>query len=124
MHSPTSGGAAQDTTTDTSTLEAEVRSAVAQGDNVQQAVSDLTVKALSRQKHDPRSLGRLMTSIMEGVRAGAQQRLEHTATPAHTVLTSITDALAGLDSALAKLGEASKLALEEAAGRAQKFSDE
>ncbi|MDE2365929.1 MAG: hypothetical protein KGM95_03225 [Betaproteobacteria bacterium] len=124
MHSPTSGEAAQDATADTSALEAEVRSTIAQGDNVQQAVHDLTVKALSTQKHDLQSLGRLMTSVMEGMRTGAQQRLEHTAAPPHAVLTSVSDALAGLDSALARLGEASKLALEEAAGRAQKFSDE
>lgn len=124
MQSPTSGEAAQGATADTSALEAEVRNAIAQGDNVQQTVRDLTVKTLSTQKHDLQSLGRLMTSVMEGVRAGAQQRLEHTAAPRHAVLTSISDAIAGLDSALAKLAEASKLALEEAAGRAQKFSDE
>ncbi len=124
MHSPTSSEAVKDATADTSALEAEVRSAIAQGDNVQQTVRDLTVKALSTQKHDLQSLGRLMTSVTEGMRTGAQQRLEHTAAPPHTVLTSVSDALAGLDSALAQLAEASKLALEEAAGRAQKFSDE
>lgn len=124
MHGPNSSEAAKDATADISALEAEVRSAIAQGDNVQQAVHDLTVTALSTQKHDLQSLGRLMTSVMGGVRAGAQQRLEHTAASPHTVLISVNDALAGLDSALAKLAEASKLALEEAAGRAQKFSDE
>lgn len=124
MQDPTSSEAAEDVTTNTSSLEAEVSRTMAQGDNVQQAVRDLTVKALSAQKHDLQSLKQLMASIMEGVRSGAQQRLEHTAAPTHAVLTSITDALAGLDSALARLAEASKLALEEAAGRAQKFSDE
>ena len=39
-------------------------------------------------------------------------------------LEPIRDAVAGLDAALAQLAEASKLALEEAAGRAQKFSNE
>jgi uncharacterized protein YicC (UPF0701 family) len=38
------------------------------------------------------------------------------------VLASIRDAIDGLDGALAQFAEASKLALEEAAGRAQKFS--
>lgn len=110
-------------TTDTSVLEDEVRNTMARGDNVQQTVRDLTVKALSR-KHDPESLRRIMRSVTEGVRQGAQQRLEHTAASPHTVLASVSDALAGLDAALAKLMETSKLALEEAAGRAQKFSDE
>lgn len=124
MPSPTSNEAAENATMDASSLEAEVRSTVAQGDDVQQTVHDLTVKALSTQKHDPQSLRQLMSAIMEGVRSGAQQRLEHTAAPPRAVLTSISDALAGLDSALARLAEASKLALEEASGRAQKFSDE
>ncbi len=124
MHSPTGGKAPQGATADTSALEAEVRSAIVHGDNVQQTVRDLTVNALSTQRHDLESLGRVMTSVMDGVRQGAQQRLEHTTAPPHSVLTSVSDALAGLDSALAKLMEASKLALEEAAGRAQKFSDE
>ena len=41
-----------------------------------------------------------------------------------TALTPIRDAVAGLDAALAQFAEASKLALEEAAGRAQKFPNE
>lgn len=109
---------------DTSRLESEVRNTMAQGNNVRQEVRDLTVRALSTQNQDRESLRHVMTAVMKGVREGAQQKLQQT--PAHTqpALTPVREAVAGLDAALAQLAEASKLALEEAAGRAQKFSNE
>lgn len=109
---------------DTTKLEAEVRSAVAQGDNVQETVQHLTLAALSAQIHDLASLRRIMTAVMQGAREGAQQKLQQTTAQAHTARTQLTDAVAGLDAALAQLAEASKLAVEEATGRAQKFSHE
>ena len=109
---------------DITKLEAEVRSAVAQDDNVQEAVQHLTLTALSAQIHDLESLRRIMTAVMQGAREGAQQKLQQTTAQAHTARTQLTDAVAGLDAALAQLAEASKLAVEEATGRAQKFSDE
>ena len=108
---------------DITKLEAEVRNAVAQGDNVQETVRRLTLTALSAQ-HDLESLRRIMTAVMQGVREGVQQPLQQATAQAHTAQTQITNAVAGLDAALAQLAEASKLALEEAAGRAQKFSHE
>lgn len=124
MQKKTGIGAAHDAKGDTSALEAEVRSAIAKGDNVQQAVRDLTVKALSTQNRDLESLRRIMTAVMQGVREGAQQKLQHTSVHPQTALTPVRDAVAGLDAALAQFAEASKLALEEATGRAQKFSSE
>ncbi len=109
---------------DTTKLEAEVRSAVAQGDNVQETVQHLTLAALSAQIHDLASLRRIMTAVMQGAREGAQQKLQQTTAQTHTAQTQLTDAVAGLDAAPAQLAEASKLAVEEAAGRAQKFSHE
>ena len=124
MQKKTGSGSAHDATADISALEAEVRDAIAKGDNVQQAVRDLTVKALSTQNRDLESLRRIMTAVMQGVHDGAQQKLQHTSAHTHTALTPVRDAVAGLDAALAQFAEASKLALEEAAGRAQKFSNE
>ena len=109
---------------DTSALEAEVRNRMAQGDNVEQEVRDLTVKALSRQGHDQDSLRHVMAAVMKGVREGAQQKLQSSSIQAQTTLPPVRDAVAGLDSALAQLAEASKLTLEEAASRAQRFSKE
>lgn len=112
-----------DTAGDTSELEAKVRNSVAAGSNVQQEVRDLTVKALSKGKRDPESLRHVMTAVMKGVDAGAHQKM-HASDSKQTVLDPVREAVAGLDAALAQLAEASKLALEEAAGRAQKFSEE
>ena len=47
-------------TEDTSALEAEVHSRMTQGENVEQEVRDLTVKALSRQGHEQDSLRHVM----------------------------------------------------------------
>mgnify|MGYP001057099418 FL=1 len=111
-------------TEDTSALEAEVRSRMTQGENIEQEVRDLTVKALSRQGHDQDSLRHVMGAVLKGVREGAQQQLQSSSTQAQTALSPVRDAVAGLDSALAQLAAASKLTLEEAAGRAQTFSKE
>jgi uncharacterized protein YicC (UPF0701 family) len=109
---------------DTSALEAEVRSRMRQGENIEQEVRDLTVKALSRQGHDQDSLRHVMGAVLKGVREGAQQKLQSSSIQAQTALSPVRDAVAGLDSALAQLAAASKLTLEEAGGRAQTFSKE
>ena len=111
-------------TIDSAKLESEVRDAVAQGDNVQESVQRLTLKALSSEIHDLASLRRVITAVMRGARDGVQQRLQQTTSQSNTIKIQLTDAIAGLDAALAQLAEASKLAVEEAAGRARKFSNE
>jgi hypothetical protein len=123
MQDKSGGRTSHDTAKETAVLEAEVREAIGRGHNVRQAVRDLTIKALSTQAHDFESLRRILTAVMHGVREGAQQALQPGGQP-HTALTPVRDAVAGLDAALAQFAEASKLALEEAAGRAQKFSSE
>lgn len=124
MQNVTGGEASPDTTSDTSTLEAKVRNSISQGSNVREEVRDLTVKALSTQDQDQKSLRKVVTAVMKGVSEGAQQKLQQTPAQTQAVLEPVRDAVAGLDAALAQLAEASKLALEEAAGRAQKFSNE
>ncbi len=124
MQNETGSEAAHDTAADTSALEAEVRSAIAQGGDVKRAVQHLTLQKLSEKNHDLESLGRVMTAVMQGVHEDAQQKLKQTSVQTQASLAQITDAVAGLDAALAQLAEASKLAVEEAAGRAQKFSHE
>ncbi|MDQ3185592.1 MAG: hypothetical protein M3Q16_03830 [Pseudomonadota bacterium] len=124
MQNEANGGIAHDTIADTSMLETEVRNTIAQEGDVKRAVQHMTVKALSTQHFDLESLRRIMTAVMLGVREGAQQKLQHNPAQPQTALTPIRDAVAGLDAALAQFAEASKLALEEATGRAQKFSNE
>lgn len=109
---------------DTSTLEADVRSAVAHGSDVQEAVRGLTLRAMSADGIDLKSLRRTMAAVLHGARDGVQQELHQTAAQTQAARALISDAVTGLDLALAQLAEASKLAVEEAAGRAQKFSSE
>ncbi len=108
---------------DMEALEAEVREAVANGSHIQDTVHRLTLKAMNAQRVDLDSLQRIITAVMQGVHDGASQQLQQATSQAHAAKTQITEAVAGLDSALARFAEASKLAIEEATGQAKKFSD-
>lgn len=112
-----------DNNDDIETLEAEVREAIAHGSNIQETVHRLTLKAMNAKNIDLNSLQRIITAVMQGVHDGAEQQLQQAANQAHAAKSQITEAVAGLDSALARFAEASKLAVEEAAGQAKKFSD-
>ena len=72
---------------------------------------------------DTDSMRRIINAVMRGAREGAHHKLEHSNNQSQTAKKQITDAVAGLDSALASFAEASKLTVEEAASRAKKFSD-
>jgi hypothetical protein len=109
---------------DTSVLEAEVRSAVKQGHNVQEMVRQLTLRKISAHSFDIESLRQIASAVLRGAREGAQKDLSHSAAQSGTARANLKRSVAGLDAALAQIAEASKLALEEAAGRAQTFSSE
>lgn len=108
---------------DIETLETEIRDAVAHGSHIQETVHHLTLQAMNAQRIDLESLQRIITAVMQGVHDGAEQQLQQAANQTQTAKSQITEAVAGLDSALAGFAEASKLAIEEAAGHAKKFSD-
>lgn len=108
---------------DIKTLEAEVREAIANGSHIQETVHRLTLKAMNAKNIDPESLRRIITAVMQGIHDGAAQQLQQAANQTQAAKSQITDAVAGLDSALARFAEASKLAVEEAAGQAKRFSD-
>lgn len=107
---------------DMAKLETDVREAIAHGGDVKETVRQLTLKAMSAKRLDPESLGRIAAAVMQGVHDGAQQKLEQATEQSHSAQTQITHAVSGLDTAFAQMAEASKLALEEAAGKAQQFS--
>lgn len=109
---------------DIETLEVEIREAVAQGSHVQETVHRLTLKAMNAQHIDLESLRRIIIAVMQGVHSGAEQRLQQVTNQTLAAKSQITEAISGLDSALAGFAEASKLAVEEAAGQAKKFSEQ
>ena len=109
---------------DTDTFEAEVRSAVEQGHDVQEMVRQLTLRKISARSLDIESLRQIAGAALRGARAGAQKELHQTVAQTETARTQLKQAVAGLDVALAQFAGASRLAVEEATARAQKFSSE
>ena len=109
---------------DTTTLEADVCSAVERGHDVQKIVRQLTLRKISARSLDIESLRQITRAMLSGARAGAQKELQHSVAQTDITRVHLKRAVAGLDAALAQLAEASKLALEEAAARAQTFSRE
>jgi len=105
------------------TLEAEVREAIASGTHIQETVHRLTLEAMNAKHIDLESLQRIITAVMDGVHDGAAHQLQHATNQAHAAKSQITEAVAGLDSALAGFAEASKLAVQEVTSQARKFSD-
>lgn len=108
---------------DIKTLETEIREAIAHGSNIQETVHRLTLKAMNAHSVDLESIQRIITAVMQGVHDGAEQQLQQAANQTSAAKSQITEAVSGLDSALARFAEASKLAIEEAASQAKKFSD-
>ena len=109
---------------DTVLLEAEVRSAVEQGHDVQEMVRQLTLRTISERSFDIESLRQIASAVLRGARAGAQKELQQSAAQTEITRKGIKQAVAGLDAALMQIAEASKLSLEEAAGWAQAFFSE
>lgn len=108
---------------DLSQLERDIHDALVEGTNVQETVHHLTLKAMKADRLDIDSIRRIITAVTNGVQEGAQQKLSTVASQSQTAKSQITAAISGLDSALARFAEASKLAVQEAAGHAHKFSD-
>lgn len=113
-----------ETSNETSALEAEVRDTVERGNNVQEKVRQLTLHVISSRSLDIKSVQQAADAVLRGARAGVQKELQRSSAQTHIARDHLRQAVAGLDIALAQLAEAAKLAVEEAAGRAQKYSSE
>lgn len=101
-----------------------MRNAVEQGHDVQEMVRQLTLRKISARSLDIESMRQTADAVLRGAKAGVQKELNQSTAQTETAHANLKQAVAGLDVALAQFAEASKLALEEAAGRAQKFSSE
>ncbi len=113
-----------ETSHDTPSLEADIRHAVEQGNDVQEKVRQLTLRFISARSLDIKSVRETADAVLRGARAGVQQELEHSSAQTHIARDRLREAVAGLDVALAQFAEAAKLAVEEAAGRAQRYSSD
>ena len=108
----------------TAELEAAVRDAVEQGHAVQEVVRRLTVRAISAHSLDIATLRLIAAAVMRGARMGVHKELHRSAEHTEIIRARLTEAVTGLDEALAQFVEASRLALEEATGRAKQYSSE
>ncbi len=106
------------------TLETDVQHAVEEGHDVQEMVRQLTLRRISSRSLDIASLRQIATGVIQGARAGVQKELNLSSAQIDTARTQLKQAVAGLDIALAQVASAVKLTVEEAAGRAQKFTEE
>lgn len=106
------------------TLETDVKHAVEQGRDVQELVRQLTLRRISARSLDIDSLRQIAASVLRGARAGVQKELSLSAAQTNTAKIQLKQAVAGLDSALSQVASAARLAVEEAASRAQKFSND
>lgn len=113
-----------ETSNDTGTIETEVRDAVEQGNDVQEKVRQLTLRVISTRSLDIESVRQTASAVLRGAQAGVQRELQHSSAQTHIARDHLKQAVAGLDIALAQFAEAAKLTVEEAAGRAQKYSSD
>jgi len=124
MENQNTGQSSHQSGDDLKSLEAEIREALANGTHVKETVHRLTLKAMNAKNIDLDSLQRIVTAVLQGVHDGATQQLQHAADQTQAAKSQVTEAVAGLDAALAGFAQASKLAVEEAAGQAKKFSEQ
>jgi len=93
-----------------------VKSAVASGEDIYTKIHDITLKALTEQELDLENIQNVAQAVGKGISEGIGHQAQ-----AKEILRESANAL---DDALAKAAEASKLAIEEAASRADEFSHE
>lgn len=107
----------------TAQLEAEVRRAVESGLNVQEQVRLLTLNQISSGKFDLGALRELSQAVLNGAVAGTQPALQSALSQTGQAREQLQQVVAGLDAALAQLAQTARLALQEAAGKAQAYSE-
>lgn len=89
---------------------------VEQGVDIRAKVRDLTLQALKTRKLNPEEIKPVITAVTEGISMGAAKR-------AGEVKSALSEGLAGLDEALTKAAEATRLALQQLTSQAKDFSE-
>lgn len=100
-----------------STLDDDVRRALAQGRRIQDTVRNITLKALSHGELDRAALRKVTGQVVRAVSEAA-------AAKGPDAREAVAQAIGGVDQALAHAAQALTLSLEEAAGRAEQFTRE
>ena len=98
-------------------VQAEAQKAAEENVKIADEVRDITLKALSEGKLDGARIKGVVKAVVEGVSLGAANKQTE-------VKSTLKEALSGVDEALAKTAEASKLAVEEVMGRVKDYNKE
>ncbi len=96
-------------------LRKAVQEAVERGEEIQTAVRDITLKALSEGRLDRERINAVAEAVMEGAGDAVARESEQ-------LKRGLSEAAEGLEQALIKTADALRLAIEEAAGRMSEFS--
>jgi hypothetical protein len=92
----------------------EARAAVEHGVKIRDEMRKITLAALGRGRLDAEGMGRVVRSVVQGASLGIADAGERSG-------QALSEALSGIDDALAKSAEATKLAIEEAAGQLKDY---
>lgn len=101
---------------DTQEITEAARTAVEGGKTIREDVRNITLKALSEGHLDVKKVSQVIRAVTEGAGIGAEAKGDQ-------VKDALSDAISGMDEALAKSAEASRLAIEETAGHVKNFSE-
>lgn len=96
-------------------IKQAVSTSVEGGVDVRVKVRDLTLQALRSRKLDYAEIKPVITAVSEGISLGAAKHVGE-------VKAALAEGLAGLDEALTKAAEATRLALEQLTSQAKDFS--
>ena len=100
---------------DTQGIKEASRTAVDEGKAIREDIRNITLKALSEGHMDVKKINQVIRAVTEGASIGAEAK-------GADVKETLLDTISGMDEALAKSAEASKLAIEETAGHLKDFS--
>ena len=97
-------------------IQENARETVIQSDDIQNDISQIVIQALKEGKLDPDTIKQTLHAVLEGASEGSNSQFDKNTEALEQVVT-------GMDTALGQVAEASKLAIEEASGNLQDFSD-
>jgi hypothetical protein len=100
----------------TEEITKEVSATVEEGVDIRAKVRDITLKALRTRKLEPDEIKPVIAAVTEGVSVGAGKY-------AGELKSAVAEGMAGLDEALTKAAEATRLALEQLTTQAKDFSE-
>ncbi len=113
----TQGGAEKETQATVEQLKASVQEAVESEEAIREKVRRLTMEALAEGKLDAGQVKTIIETVMQAASVGVE-------THGSRARQALEEAVKGLEEGLVKAAEASKLALEEAASRADEFTEQ